>query len=82
MFQGNKPQPIIHRVVKTWQEDGDYFYQTKGDHNSESIAGSLGETKISEDRVYGKGVLRIPYLGWVKILFVNAVQPFGITIER
>lgn len=82
VFQGNKPQPIIHRVVKTWQEDGDYFYQTKGDHNSESIAGSLGETKISEDRVYGKGVLRIPYLGWVKILFVNAVQPFGITIER
>jgi signal peptidase I len=82
VFQGNKPQPIIHRVVKTWNEDGDYFYQTKGDHNSDSISGTYGEKKISEKRIYGQGILRIPYLGWIKILFVDLVRPLGIVIER
>ena len=45
VFQGDKPQPIIHRVVKVWQEDGKFYYQTKGDHNSGSIQGTFGETK-------------------------------------
>lgn len=82
VFQGNRPQPIIHRIVNIMQEDDKYFYHTKGDHNSDSITGSYGERRISEERVLGQGVLRIPYLGWVKILFVDAVKPFGITIQR
>jgi signal peptidase I len=82
VFQGNKPQPIIHRVVKLWPEDGNYYFQTKGDHNSASITGNLGETKISRERIYGKGIIRLPYLGWVKILFVDAMKPLGINIEK
>ncbi|MBI2572413.1 signal peptidase I [Candidatus Woesearchaeota archaeon] len=82
VFQANKAQPIIHRVVKVWQEDTTQYYQTKGDHNSNSITGGIGEDKINSQRIYGKGVVRIPYLGWVKILFVNALRPFGIIIER
>jgi len=82
IFQGNKPQPIIHRLVKKWNENGDYYFQTKGDHNSNSITGFLGETKINEKRILGKGVLRIPYLGWIKIVFVQAVKPLGWTITR
>ena len=82
VFQAGKPQPIIHRVIKVWEEKGDTFYQTKGDHNSKSIGPGLEETKISEKRILGKGILRVPYLGWMKILFVDAVRPFGIVIER
>ncbi|HLC91257.1 MAG TPA: signal peptidase I [Candidatus Nanoarchaeia archaeon] len=82
VFQADKPQPIIHRVVKVWQEDDAYFYQTKGDHNSDSITNGMGETKISESRIYGKGLIRVPYLGWLKILFVDAVKPLGLTIVR
>ena len=82
VFQANKPQPIIHRVVKKWEESNQQYYQTKGDHNSNSIPSGLKETQISEDRVLGKGLLRIPYLGWIKILFVDAVKPLGITIVR
>ncbi len=82
VFQGTKPQPIIHRVVKIWEENGQFFYQTKGDHNSDSIQGTFGETKIDESRLLGKGILRIPYLGWLKILFVDAVKPLGIDIQR
>lgn len=82
VFQGDKPQPIIHRVVKSWQEEGKYYFQTKGDHNSASINGNMGETKISQERVYGKGIIRLPYLGWVKIIFVEALRPLGINIEK
>jgi hypothetical protein len=82
IFQGSKVQPIIHRIVSTWNEDGSRFYQTKGDHNSGIISGTYGEEKIGQERVLGKGIIRIPYLGWLKILFVDAVKPLGINIVR
>jgi len=81
IFQSVKAQPLIHRVVRIGEEDGEIFYQTKGDHNANSYQ-SLRETEISLDRVYGKGILRLPYLGWLKILFVDAVKPLGINIQR
>jgi signal peptidase I len=82
VFRSNKPQPIIHRIVKIFNEDENKYFQTKGDHNGDSISGDLGETRISKDRLLGKAVLRIPYLGWMKILFVEAVKPLGWVIER
>jgi len=82
IFQGNRPQPLIHRVVKVGDEDGERFYQTKGDHNSGIISGEGGEEKIGEDRIYGQGIVRVPYLGWVKILFVDLVRPLGWNIQR
>lgn len=81
VFQGNKPQPIIHRIIKVWEEDGDTYCQTKGDHNADSFAPIL-ETKIGKERIYGKGILKVPYLGWLKILFVELVKPLGMNIER
>ena len=57
-------EPVIHRIVK---ENGSTF-RTKGDHN----AGA--DPTISEDEVIGKAWLRIPWLGWVKIWFVQAMQ--------
>lgn len=68
-----RPDPIIHRVVAVNSINGKYYYQTKGDHNQDSFAG-IGETSISEDRVLGKALIRVPYLGWVKILFVRGIQ--------
>lgn len=82
IFQGDKPQPVIHRVIHIWQENDETFYQTKGDHNTNSIAEPLEETRISQQRIFGQGVLRIPYFGWIKILFVDFASIFGIQIER
>ena len=82
IFQGSKPQPLIHRVVKVWEEDGQRYYQTKGDHNSGTISGNGGEEQISEARIYGQGSFRAPYFGWVKILFVDLVRPLGWNIQR
>lgn len=82
VFQASRPQPIIHRIVAIKKENGKTYYQTKGDHNAGSIEAALGEMKIGENRIEGKGVLRVPYFGWLKILFVEALRPFGIIIER
>ncbi len=82
IFQGTKPQPIIHRVVKIWEEDSNKYYQTKGDHNERSIEGNFGETKISQERILGQGLVRVPYLGWLKIIFVEMLRPFGVNIVR
>jgi len=80
VFQADRPQPIIHRVVKSVQDNEKVYYQTKGDHNRDSIQQPLEEHQISEERILGKGVIRIPYLGWVKILFVDALSLVGIKI--
>jgi len=75
VFTSNKPDPIIHRVVRQWQSDKQTFYHTKGDHNKGSIQepGKIDETRIHQDQVIGKAVFRIPYLGYIKIWFTQAV---------
>ena len=68
VYQTTRSDPIIHRIVNKWEADGKYYFHTKGDHNP----GSNGnEYKISEEQIIGKAVVRIPLLGWVKILFVK-----------
>jgi signal peptidase I len=70
VFQGST-KTIIHRVVDIKTKDGEVFLTTKGDRNIDIIKGSgVFEENISEDRIIGRGVLRIPYLGWIKI-FMN-----------
>jgi len=78
VFQSNRPDPIIHRVVKKWEEDGSYLFQTKGDNfktNPTSIkAPELDETRITEGQVIGKALIRVPYLGYVKIWFTDLLK--------
>lgn len=86
VFQSSRSHPIIHRVVKVWTTENtltgelDYHYQTKGDHNVNSFSGVLGEQDITIDRVYGKALFRIPFLGYIKILFAELLYFFGINI--
>lgn len=66
------PRPIIHRIVGI----NDGFFETKGDHNSAQLVGNnnlykTDETRISENQIIGKAIVRVPYLGWVKIWFVE-----------
>ena len=71
-----RPDPIIHRVVKVWETDQSHF-QTKGDNNDGVInqcnGDCLDETDIQESQLLGKAVFRIPFLGWIKIIFVDIV---------
>ncbi len=75
VFKVGRPDPIIHRIVKKWEEDDNYYFQTKGDKNSDSIKESdLDETRVSEKQLIGKAMLRIPWLGYIKIWFVDLLN--------
>jgi len=69
VFQSNQPDPIIHRIVKI----NDNTFQTKGDNNVDSIK-SLGEFNIKENQIIGKAILRVPLLGWIKIIFTSIIN--------
>lgn len=71
VFDIGRPDPIIHRTIDARTVDGKYYFHTKGDKNP----GSLNdEVNIPEERLYGKAVVRIPFLGWIKIAFVDIVR--------
>ncbi len=53
--------PIIHRVI---EKSGDTV-ATKGDNNPSQLP---FEDEITDDRIYGKAVFSLPYLGVVKLL--------------
>ena len=60
--------PIIHRVVNITQDNDKYLFETKGDNNPSSDRDLVSEPQI---RTTGKAILRLPYLGWIKIGFVQ-----------
>lgn len=65
--------PVIHRVVKKWQdENGKYHFQTKGDHNKESF--NNFENDITQENVIGVAVVKIPFIGYVKIALNNILM--------
>lgn len=77
VFQGGKADPIIHRVVRKWKKEDQYYFQTKGDNNADSISGNLlDEMNISEEKVIGNASFKIPFLGYIKIWFVELLRLF------
>ncbi|MEW6063447.1 MAG: signal peptidase I [Nanoarchaeota archaeon] len=70
VFRGSLRDPIIHRVIKKWN-NSIYYFQTKGDNNLNSRADELS---IGEERVLGKAVFRVPFLGWIKIIAVELIN--------
>ncbi|MEA3430781.1 MAG: signal peptidase I [Nanoarchaeota archaeon] len=77
VFDIGRQIPIIHRTVDTWEESGTYYFTTKGDHNPK-IFEEIGERKISQDQFIGKAWFRIPWLGYVKIWFVEILKFVGL----
>jgi signal peptidase I len=71
VFRGYMNELIIHRVIKITESDGKYTFQTKGDHNRINYN---FEQKISEDDYIGRAVIKIPYLGYVKIIAVDMLS--------
>lgn len=76
--ESKAPRPIIHRIVNI-NEQG--IIQTKGDHNVKQLTPSnniynTDETKISQDQLIGKAVIKIPFLGWPKIWATDLINSF------
>jgi signal peptidase I len=70
VYQSKLSYPVIHRVVA--KND---IVETKGDHNSMQIQEArLNEKYITKDQIIGKAWIKVPYLGYVKIIFSEAIQ--------
>jgi signal peptidase I len=70
VFQSGLNYPIIHRVVQK-----DDVVQTKGDHNPAQIVSTkLDERYITKDEIIGKAWFKIPWLGYIKLRFVDALR--------
>lgn len=68
--------PIVHRIIK---KNADGTFQTKGDANNGQLA---FEKSIKPEQIHGKHLLTIPYIGWIKIGFIEIILPniLAITI--
>ncbi len=64
------PEPVVHRVVDKWQQNGIFYFKTNGDNRDDPDRWEDIEGSISGEKVFGVVVLRIPHVGW----FLLAVQ--------
>ncbi len=76
IFMPNKESlagnPLIHRIVETSP------IGTKGDHNSGQLTLNnnvlkTDETSIPQEKILGKSAIKIPAVGWLKLIFY---EPF------
>ncbi len=79
-----KPDPIIHRVIIIEEKNGSIIYQTKGDNyvtNRRQINGCfqdgcIYESDIQQSQILGKALFKVPWLGYIKIWFVDLLNLF------
>ena len=62
-FYGLNNTIFVHRIVSKRSEDGKTYYITKGDNNN-----NVDLMEISEDKIIGKSILTVKYLGYPTIL--------------
>jgi len=71
VFWADQEYPLIHRLVNI---SSDYkTFSTKGDHNYAQLE---SEKRIDQSQLLGKAILKIPYLGYIKILLYDSFNWF------
>lgn len=67
IFEAGHTNPLIHRIVRVKEENGEKIFSTIGDNNPGQLE---VEQEITEDQLIGKAVFRLtPYAGWLKLIF-------------
>jgi hypothetical protein len=61
IFNGGTNHPIIHRLINENEP-----FSTYGDNNPGQLT---IEKQISQNQLIGKAVFKIPYIGWIKLIF-------------
>ncbi|MCK5449654.1 hypothetical protein KAI32_02215 [Candidatus Pacearchaeota archaeon] len=69
IFNGGSANPLIHRVIKI----GD-TYSTKGDNYKTNSRQLSSEKIIEEDRLVGKALFKVPFVGWAKLIFFEGTR--------
>ncbi len=65
VFEAQAKHPLIHRLISISP------LSTKGDNN---LAQLSIEKNIPESSIIGKAVIKIPLIGWVKLIFFEAFK--------
>ncbi|PIN93630.1 signal peptidase I [Candidatus Pacearchaeota archaeon CG10_big_fil_rev_8_21_14_0_10_31_24] len=65
IFNAKTQYPIIHRIINSNP------ISTKGDNNANQLP---FEKEISQKDILGKAVLKMPYLGWTKLIFFEPLK--------
>ena len=66
IFNAPTKHPLIHRIVSLEP------ISTKGDHNTNQLS---IEQDIQQEAIIGKATLKIPLLGWIKLIFFEPFRP-------
>ncbi|MDD5098485.1 MAG: hypothetical protein PHD31_02095 [Candidatus Pacebacteria bacterium] len=66
IFNAGTQNPIIHRLINTSP------LSTKGDNNDNQLP---QEKSIPKENVIGKGIVKIPLIGWLKLIFFDVFKP-------
>jgi len=69
---GKNKTPISHRIHKINDNNGQRSYVTKGDTNN-----SPDSNEVSEDKIIGKVILTVPYVGYA---VATAKKPLGFLL--
>ena len=67
--------PIIHRVSDIYEKNGDLFFITKGDANTNEDA-----EPVYEKNIQGKVIYSLPGIGWITILIKEIIHKLGLKI--
>lgn len=70
IFSGGASHPIIHRLLKDEEP-----YATKGDNYISNAKQLDTEKEIAQDQVIGKALFKVPYVGWIKLIFFEWARP-------
>lgn len=80
-FSSYDPLPWSHRAINKAEINGTYYFLTKGDANAFPDQNpNLPTTWVSEDRVIGRVVYSVPYLGYPFLWFKNIYIVFAAII--
>jgi len=77
----NKKNPVIHRIIKIEEKDGEKIFTTMGDNNNQILTpennmAGIDEREIKKEQLVGKAVFRVvPWFGWVKLIFFEYSRP-------
>lgn len=67
---------VIHRIKNIYQEDGEFFFITKGDNND-----SEDKIPVREEQLIGKVIFKIPYVALPTIWIHNLTSKTEVKIE-
>jgi signal peptidase I len=67
IFNGGQNHPLIHRLISV-----DDKFTTKGDNYKTNEGLLSAEKDIPEERIIGKALFKVPFIGWAKLIFFES----------